>query len=52
MGIESEESKRGDQDGYTYFGCKKNIRKQEGDSVSKAVVNDFIIPSKSADTAE
>lgn len=52
MGIESEESKRQDPDGYTYFGCKKNIRKNEGTNFLKTVVNDFVIPSKSTETAE
>ncbi len=52
MGIESEESKRGDPDGFTYFGCKKKVTKKDGATQTKVVINDFVIPSKNAATAE
>jgi len=31
MGIDSHVSKRGEQDGYSYFGCKKNVKKSRTD---------------------
>lgn len=53
LGLMNGQSLRSAQDGYTFFGCKKNIKEMDAQSnVRKEVVNDFVIQNKNEETAE
>jgi len=46
-----EGSRRGQKDGFTYFGCKKNVYSgmdegTGGSERTKIIANDFVIPAK------
>lgn len=51
LGLQSHQTQRNGEDGITYFGRKKYVKKNNNDmnaesTTQKQIVNDFIIPSK------